>query len=57
MMQQLLGRGVLLEFLLLLDGHVVAEQHHIDVVIQAALRHAGGVAARHGDDGHVQIGE
>ena len=53
--QQLLFICALFERLLLFDRHVVGEEHDVDVVIEAALRHVGRELAGDGDDRHVQI--
>ena len=53
--EQLLGDGFLLEALLLLDRDVVAEEHDVDVVVEALVRDAGGILAGDGDDRQVEL--
>ena len=44
------------QFPFLVHGHVVAKEHHVDVLIQALLGDPCRELARHGDDRHVQVG-
>ena len=54
--QDVRGRGGVLEPDLVLDGHVVREEHHGDAAVDRIERLDGGVLSGHRDQGEVGLG-